>query len=167
MKKRFFCCLFLIVVLNSCLFFGVSTSAPHVSGFAGVNQTKLKTPASLYPPSVFEKNKKALISLCAARRLGCGCRSVLQCAAVCCSVLQCAAVCCSVLQCVAVFITTCCSLLQTVSVVGYGMATISRFLQMTGLFCKKALKKRRYSANETYNFKEPTNRSHPIGACQW
>ena len=33
---------------------------------------------------------------------------------------------------------------------------------MIGLFCKRALKKRRYSAKETYHFKEPTNRSHPI-----
>ena len=33
---------------------------------------------------------------------------------------------------------------------------------MIGLFCKRAPSKRRYSANETYNFKEPTNRSHPI-----
>jgi len=31
-----------------------------------------------------------------------------------------------------------------------------------GLFCKRALKKRQYSTKETYNFKEPTNRSHPI-----
>ena len=34
--------------------------------------------------------------------------------------------------------------------------------KITGLFCKRALQKRRYSAKETYNFKEPTNRSHPI-----
>ena len=33
---------------------------------------------------------------------------------------------------------------------------------MIGLFCKRDLYKRRYSAKETYNFKEPTNRSHPI-----
>jgi len=33
---------------------------------------------------------------------------------------------------------------------------------MIGLFCKRALKKRLYSAKETYDFKEPTNRSHPI-----
>jgi len=45
---------------------------------------------------------------------------------------------------------------------GYGVATISRLLKMIGLFCKRALSKRRYSAKETYNFKEPTNRSHPI-----
>ena len=31
-----------------------------------------------------------------------------------------------------------------------------------GLFCKRALWNRLYSAKETYNFKEPTNRSHPI-----
>ena len=33
---------------------------------------------------------------------------------------------------------------------------------MIGLFCKRALYKRRYSANETYNLKELTNRSHRI-----
>jgi len=44
----------------------------------------------------------------------------------------------------------------------YGVAWISRLLKIIGLFCKKALQKRRYSAKETYTFKEPTNRSHPI-----
>ena len=44
----------------------------------------------------------------------------------------------------------------------YGVATISRLLKMIGLFCKRALQNRRYSAKETYDFKEPTNRSHPI-----
>jgi len=44
----------------------------------------------------------------------------------------------------------------------YGVATISRLLKITGLFCKKALQKRLYSANETYNSKEPTTRSHPL-----
>ena len=48
----------------------------------------------------------------------------------CCSVLQCVAVCCSVLQCVAVY---------HVWVVSYGVATISRLLQIIGLFCKRAL----------------------------
>jgi len=33
---------------------------------------------------------------------------------------------------------------------------------MIGLFCKRALYKRLYSAKETYDFKEPTNQSHPI-----
>ena len=31
----------------------------------------------------------------------------------------------------------------------YGVATISRLLQMIGLFCKRALSKRLYSAKET------------------
>jgi len=47
----------------------------------------------------------------------------------------------------------------------YGVATISRLLKIIGLFCKRALSKRRYSAKETYSFKEPTNRSHPIFIC--
>jgi len=34
--------------------------------------------------------------------------------------------------------------------------------KIIGLFCKRALRKRRYSAKETYNSKEPTNHSHPI-----
>jgi len=46
----------------------------------------------------------------------------------------------------------------------YGVATISRLLNFFGLFCKRALLKRRYSAKETYDFKESTNRSHPIVA---
>jgi len=45
---------------------------------------------------------------------------------------------------------------------GYGVATISRLLKIIGLFCKRALQKRPFSAKETYTFKEPTNRSHPI-----
>jgi len=44
----------------------------------------------------------------------------------------------------------------------YGVATSSRLLQIIGLFCKRALWKRQYSAKETYNFNEPTHRSHPI-----
>jgi len=44
----------------------------------------------------------------------------------------------------------------------YGVATISRLLKIIGLFCERALQKRLYSAKETYNFKEPTSRSHPI-----
>jgi len=46
--------------------------------------------------------------------------------------------------------------------VNYEVATISRLLKITGLFCKRALLKRLYSAKETRNFKEPFNRSHPI-----
>jgi len=44
----------------------------------------------------------------------------------------------------------------------YGLASTSRLLKIIGLFCKRDLWKRRYSAKETYYFKEPTNRSHPI-----
>ena len=42
------------------------------------------------------------------------------------------------------------------------VAIISRLLKITGLFCKRILLNRQYSVKETYNFKEPTNRSHPI-----
>ena len=45
---------------------------------------------------------------------------------------------------------------------GYGVATISRLPKNIGIFCKRALWKRPYSARETYIFKEPTNHSHPI-----
>jgi len=44
----------------------------------------------------------------------------------------------------------------------YGVAMTSRLLRIIGLFGKRALYKTRYSAKETYKFKEPTNRSHPI-----
>ena len=47
----------------------------------------------------------------------------------------------------------------------YGVATIGRLLKMTSLFCQRALEKSRYSAKETYNLKEPANRSHPICEC--
>ena len=33
---------------------------------------------------------------------------------------------------------------------------------MIGLFCKRALQKRRYSGKETYHLIDPTDRSHPI-----
>jgi len=42
------------------------------------------------------------------------------------------------------------------------VATTSRLLKNIGLFCKIALQKRPIFSKETYNFKEPTNRSHPI-----
>ena len=44
----------------------------------------------------------------------------------------------------------------------YEVATISRLPENIGLFCKRALENRWYSTKETYHFKEPTNRSHPI-----
>jgi len=43
-----------------------------------------------------------------------------------------------------------------------GVAMSSRLLKMIGLFCKRAPYNKLYSAKETYNFKEPTNGSHPI-----
>jgi len=44
----------------------------------------------------------------------------------------------------------------------YEVATISRLLKIIGLFCKRALHKRPIFFEETYNFKEPTNHSHPL-----
>ena len=40
--------------------------------------------------------------------------------------------------------------IHTTSRIWNGVATISRLLKMIGLFCKRALLKRRYSAKETY-----------------
>jgi len=46
------------------------------------------------------------------------------------------------------------------------VATISRLLKNICLFykrvCQRALLNRLYSVEETYNLKEPTDRSHPI-----
>ena len=44
----------------------------------------------------------------------------------------------------------------------YGVATMSRLLKNIGLFCKRALFKRRYSAKETYNSIDPTDCSQLI-----
>ena len=44
----------------------------------------------------------------------------------------------------------------------YAVASISRLLKIIGLFCKRALQKRPIFCKETYNFKDPTNHSHPI-----
>jgi len=44
----------------------------------------------------------------------------------------------------------------------YGVALASRIDKMIVLFCKRALSKRQHSAKETYDFIDPTNRSHPI-----
>jgi len=44
----------------------------------------------------------------------------------------------------------------------YGVATVSRIDKIISLFCKRTLEKKRYSAKETYNFIDPTDRSHPI-----
>jgi len=44
----------------------------------------------------------------------------------------------------------------------YGVATIRRLLKILGLFCRISSLLKGSFAKETYNFKEPTNRSHPI-----
>ena len=48
----------------------------------------------------------------------------------------------------------------------FGVATISRLLKIIGLFCKRALQKRPIFSKETYHFKEPTHRSHPIQSLE-
>jgi len=48
----------------------------------------------------------------------------------------------------------------------YGVATISRLLKIIGVFCNRSSLLQGSFAKETYNFKEPTNRSHPI-ICTW
>jgi len=55
-----------------------------------------------------------------------------------------------------------CIYIQIPRSIWYEVATISRLLNITGLFCKRAISKRLYFAKETCTFKEPTNRSHPI-----
>jgi len=44
----------------------------------------------------------------------------------------------------------------------YGVATISRLPVIIGLFCRIQSLLYGSFAREAYNFKEPTNRSHPI-----
>jgi len=44
----------------------------------------------------------------------------------------------------------------------YRVATISRLLKIIGLFCRISSLLQGSFAKETYNFKEPTHRSHPI-----
>ena len=46
--------------------------------------------------------------------------------------------------------------------VRYVVASASRIDKIIGLFCKRDLWKRLYSAKETHNFIDPTNCSHPI-----
>jgi len=50
----------------------------------------------------------------------------------------------------------------------YGVASVSRIDTIISLFCKRDLRKRQYSAKETYHLIEPTDRSHPIRLCdEW
>ena len=44
----------------------------------------------------------------------------------------------------------------------YGVASVSKIDNIIGFFCKRTLCKRQYSAKETYNLIDPTDRSHPI-----
>ena len=64
------------------------------------------------------------------------------------------------LKCLSVFL----SQISCLSDILYGVATISRLLKMKGLFCRISSVLYGSFPTETYNFKEPTNRSHPI-AC--
>jgi len=43
-----------------------------------------------------------------------------------------------------------------------GVASDSKIDKIISLFCKRALRQRLYSAKETYNFIDPTNRRHPV-----
>jgi len=49
----------------------------------------------------------------------------------------------------------------------YGVALVTRMDKIIALFCKRDLQKRRHSAKETYNFIDPTDRSHPICDSMW
>jgi len=44
----------------------------------------------------------------------------------------------------------------------YEVALVNRIDKIIGLFCKRGLYTRRYSAKETYNLIDPTDRSPPI-----
>jgi len=46
-----------------------------------------------------------------------------------------------------------------------GVAVVSMIDKIIGLFCTRALQKRRYSAKETFNIIDPTDHSHPISTC--
>jgi len=57
------------------------------------------------------------------------------------------------------------SISVSIHVCYYGVALVSRIDKIIGLFCKRALQKRQYSAKETLDFIDPTDRSHPICVC--
>jgi len=50
----------------------------------------------------------------------------------------------------------------TVFATAYGVALVSGIDTIVGFFCKRALQKRQYSAQETYNLIDHTNRSYRI-----
>jgi len=48
----------------------------------------------------------------------------------------------------------------------YGVALVTRIDKIIGLFCQRDLYKRRYSAKETYDFIDATERSHLRMVCE-
>jgi len=44
----------------------------------------------------------------------------------------------------------------------YGVASATRIDKIIGFLCKRALQKRQYSAKETYDLIDHTDRIHPI-----
>ena len=66
------------------------------------------------------------------------------------------------MQCAAGDCVACCWKCADGDCVAYGVALVSRIDKIKGLFCKRALQKRQYSAIETYNLIDLTDRSHPI-----
>jgi len=64
--------------------------------------------------------------------------------------------------CVCMYMCICVHVCLCVAPSRYGVATISRLLKIIGLFCRISSLLYGSFAKETYNFKEPTSRSHPI-----
>jgi len=63
-------------------------------------------------------------------------------------------------------LTECRALVVCVTICRYGVATISRLLKVTGLFCRMLSLLQGSFAKETYNFKKPTRRSQPIAIAR-
>jgi len=82
------------------------------------------------------------------------CRNALRYVAACGDLIRCGG---SSSQCVAV----CCRVLAVFCGVNR-VASVSRIDKIIGLFCKRALSKRRYFAKETYKVIDATDCSHPI-----
>ena len=66
--------------------------------------------------------------------------------------------------CVCVCVRSVCACVLNVPI--YGVATISRLFEIIGLFCRLSSLLSGSFAKETYNLKEPTNRSHPVSASR-